>query len=135
MILRRSYEHFNFSYSEASNLNLTAIQEFTVYTYAAVATLLSLPLPGGLGSYFTNFRQEFEGTTEVPYQQWNYPAKCQFFDEEKLEHKTYIEWGNWIYFANVLSSMTNNSNNTILSTDIAPILSSVPDYISLRRYH
>ena len=122
----------NFTYQDQiDNWQMFSLfQNYIGYVYGAMATFLMLPMPGGLGTYYTNFHQEFQGKTNFPFPQWNFPAYCMDYIQKNVYH----ELETWSYFTEVFTIMTNDPQINISVIDIAPILAPVPDYIGSRRY-
>lgn len=94
---------------------------------ALAAIAFAMPTPGRLGTFYTNFKEEYDGEASNPYPLWFYP-----YNSKKL--REYKDIDQWLFFARVATNITGDSSFFINPADIASILDPVPDYKSKRKY-
>ena len=125
-------------YPEAGHLQKVDAERM----HLILATILMMPLPGRLGSFYFNFYHDFLGLDLEQYRfpRWNHPV-YKYFDQdpftgEKHPKKTTLllnDPESSEFFTNVLGNMTKDESLQISAVDLSPILAPVPNYESKRR--
>ena len=121
------------------NIKAQLNQDNLKLMYVVIASILIMPTPGRLGSFYTNFYRDhygiklFESNTEFP--PWNYPAFKQFVSSssETFLSPVLNDPKGSEFYTKILNSITKDQNLQISAVDLGPILVPVPNYASPRK--